>query len=171
MLIRDRVSVHAALASVEWLGCNPRAPRTPARGRAGSGGRLCRRRQTCGVTWATRPLAVGSPPVLRVAVLPTRPTCGAECRCRQVARLPAGKSGWSVCACIWVAELAQSGSAEQTRPMSYTSWSAVAESGQFASVPYGIAAFNICLPAPNHSIERTSQSPLRALCAAAHVKR
>ena len=72
---------------------------------------------------------------------------------------------------MWVAELAQSRSAKQTRPMSFTSWSAVAESEQFASVPYSIAAFNICLPEPNHSIERTFQRALRALWPAAHVKR
>ena len=72
---------------------------------------------------------------------------------------------------MWVAELAQSGSAEQTRPMSCTSWSAVAESEQFASVPYGIAALNTCLPEPNPSIERTFQRPLRALWPTAHVER
>ena len=35
----------------------------------------------------------------------------------------------------------------------------------------GSAALNTCLPAPNHSIERTSQRPLRALCDTAHVER
>ena len=72
---------------------------------------------------------------------------------------------------MWVAELAQSCSTKQTRPMSFTSWSAVAESEQFASGPFGIAAPNTCLPAPNPSIERTFQRPLRALWSAAHVKR
>ena len=55
--------------------------------------------------------------------------------------------------------------------MSYPSSSAAAKSERLGAVVFGIAAFNICLPEPNHSIERTYSSTLRVLPSAAHVKR
>jgi len=45
-------------------------------------GQLCERCRTRSVTWATRPLAVGSPPVLRVAVFKAWPVCTPERQCK-----------------------------------------------------------------------------------------
>ena len=48
---------------------------------------------------------------------------------------------------------------------------AAVELQPLASAAFGVAATNTCLPAPNPSIERTFQRPLRALWPAAHVER
>ena len=58
----------------------------------------------------------------------------------------------------------------QTRAMRSVPSSAT-DAEQFAAMGLAVALVHISAPAPNPSIERTSQSPLRALCAAAHVKR
>ena len=59
----------------------------------------------------------------------------------------------------------------QTGAMRFGPSSAAARDKQLAATGTSIALAQANAPAPNPSIERTSQSPLRALCAAAHVKR
>ena len=70
-----------------------------------------------------------------------------------------------------VAELAWPRPAEQTHAMKCSSSLAAVELQLLASVAFGVAASNPCLPAPNHSIERTCHKPLRTLWPAAHVER
>ena len=99
---------------------------------------------------------------------PEQPSVG-DSRMHGAAR----QSLWSVSAHehMRIAELARPRTAKQTRAMECPSFFVAVELQQFAPVVSGAAAFKACLPAPNHSIERTSQRPLRALCAAAHVER
>ena len=59
----------------------------------------------------------------------------------------------------------------QTRAMRSVPSSTTGGAEQVAATGTSIALAQANAPAPNPSIERTSQSPLRALCAAAHVKR
>ena len=59
----------------------------------------------------------------------------------------------------------------QAGAMRFGPSSAAAGAKQTAATGTSIALAQANAPAPNPSIERTSQSPLRALCAAAHVKR
>ena len=94
--------------------------------------------------------------------------------------VPLGKSLWSVSAHghMRVAELARPRAAKQTRAMECPSFLmecpsflVAVELQQFAPVVSGAAAFKACLPAPNHSIERTCLKPLRAFSPTAHVER
>jgi len=59
----------------------------------------------------------------------------------------------------------------QTRAMRSVPYSATGGAEQVVARGTSIALTRANTPAPNPSIERTSQSPLRALCAAAHVER
>ena len=99
---------------------------------------------------------------------PVQPSVGAS-RLHGATR----QSLWSVSAHghMRVAELARPRTAKQTRAMECPSFLVAVKLQQFAPVVSGVAAFKACLPAPNHSIERTCLKPLRAFSPTAHVER
>jgi len=95
------------------------------------------------------------------------PTCSRRrCACeRRLSSLFSGRCQQAI------KQLRISPCIEQTRAMKSVPSSATTGAEQLAATGTAIALVHANAPAPNPSIERTSQSPLRALCAAAHVKR
>jgi hypothetical protein len=83
-----------------------------------------------------------------------------RCRCRRVRPCMAKKHG-----------LRSSPFITQTGAMNTVLSAAAAKLRHLPSEFRRVALVTVRAPAPNPSIERTSQRPLRALCAAAHVER
>ena len=125
------------------------------------------------VAWAARPLAVSSPPVLRVAkhkasgLLQTQPLHP------RVATFPLNKVSFAVVVrragpIQW---LQTSAPTEQTEAMKSEPSLVAAKKGVRGAEANLSVVVKVRAPAPNPSIERTFQRPLRALWPAAHVQR
>ena len=109
------------------------------------------------ITWATRPLAVGSLPVQRAPSFKSRPSSSAERRCQQPAlRRPKHRLYRPAALLVKPQGLCALHHAGTLLPM---------------HLLYGSTSIEPGAPAPNHSIERTCLKPLRAFSPTAHVER